>query len=144
MEKYFERVYTTPFVINEIKDSYSKLNLELSDEAGKVIVLEPELSYYELVEGKLRDIGETGLSKADKSVIALAIMLGNSVVFTDDLAVQNVLAHFGVDYYSVKLPFKLKAGKRVEYVCPSCGRAYKEPGVCKVCGTPLVRTVKRH
>ncbi len=105
--------------------------------------MEPERLFYELVERGLREINEMSLSEADKSVVALALKLGSSVVFTDDLALQNALAHFDVEYYSVKLPLKLHIKKSVEYVCPSCGRAYKRPGICPTCGTQLKRSVKR-
>ena len=143
LEKYFQRVYTTPFVLEEVKDARSRLNLELYENTGKLVVIDPEPDYYRVVEEKLKEVNERGLSRADKSVVALAVKLKDSIVFTDDLAVQNVLLHLGIEYYSVKLPFKLQTKKMVLYVCPSCHRAYTAPGRCEVCGTELLRRVER-
>lgn len=142
-QKYFEKVYTTPFVLEEVKDSRSRFNLELYENSGRLLVIEPEPDYYRIVEEKLREANERGLTRADKSVVALAVKLKNPVVFTDDLAVQNVLLHLGIEYYSVKLPFKLQTKKRVSYFCSSCHRTYSAPGRCEVCGTTLVRRVER-
>ncbi len=141
LEGLFERVYTTPLVLEEVKDSYSKARLELALSGGKVVVLSPSRKAMNEARNEAESLGEKGLSEADLSVAALALELGDSIVFTDDLALQNLLASLGISYSSVKLKVKLNHVKKVVYVCPSCNREYSSPGTCEVCGSVLRRKV---
>ncbi|MCQ4342580.1 MAG: NOB1 family endonuclease [Sulfolobaceae archaeon] len=139
LEGLFERVYTTPLVLSEVKDSHSRFNLELAISGGKVIVIEPSKSALARVRRESEALGESGLSDADLSVAALALDLSRPFVLTDDLALQNLLASLGIRYGSVKLGITLTKVKRIIYVCPSCGRTYPSPGLCYFCGNRLLR-----
>ncbi|MGC9105300.1 MAG: NOB1 family endonuclease [Thermoprotei archaeon] len=139
LEGLFEKAYTTPLVIEEVKDLHSKARLEMALSGGKVVILFPSRKSMSEVRAKAESLGEKGLSEADLSVAALALELGDSIVFTDDLALQNLLASLGISYSSVKLKVKLNRVKKVVYVCPSCNREYSSPGTCEFCGSVLRR-----
>jgi Predicted nucleic acid-binding protein, consists of a PIN domain and a Zn-ribbon module len=59
-------------------------------------VIEPSKSALARVRRESEAMGELGLSNADLSVAALALDLSRPFVFTDDLALQNLLASLGI------------------------------------------------
>jgi len=130
--------FTTPKVVEEVKDPESKLFLEGLINAGKVKVLVPSRESVEAVKEAARRTGELEeLSEADVEVLALAYEL-KATLLTDDYNLQNIAKTLGV-------PFKtLKRGiKRVihwNYVCIGCGKRFSEmppDGVCPDCGSPV-------
>lgn len=134
------RVYTTQEVIEEIKDNYSRFNLDISVSSDKVVVIEPSLTSIKKVEKVLDELNERKLSKADMSIIALAIDLAPCIVFTDDLSVQNVLKKLGIEFYSVKLSKKIEKPSRFIYYCTSCNKKYKTYyEQCPYCGGKIVK-----
>ncbi|EWG07526.1 MAG: nucleotide binding protein PINc [Candidatus Aramenus sulfurataquae] len=143
LENYFNKVYTTPQVVEEVRDSYSRGLLSLATSSGKVIVMQPERRNVEDVRNVLRKIGEYTLSQTDVSIIALAIQLKPSVVFTDDFSVQNVLARLNIKYNSVKLNKSVKIEKEYQYVCKNCGKVYRtRKDACEICGGEIIKTTK--
>lgn len=129
------RVYTTQEVIDEIKDNSSRFNLEISISTGKVIVMKPSPNSNKIVNKTLEKLNERRLSRTDISVIALALDLRPSIVFTDDLSVQNVLKYLGIQYSSVKLNKKVDKSFKFVYECIDCKRKFdKYYSNCPYCG----------
>ncbi|QKR00402.1 NOB1 family endonuclease [Metallosphaera tengchongensis] len=142
LQNSFDKVFTTPQVVEEVKDSRSMGNLSFSIITNKIVVMEPSQSALKKVEKVLRDLNEFSLTKTDKSVIALAVDLNPAVVFTDDFAVQNVLIKLGIKFTPVRLGRTAQEIKSFSYVCESCGRTYREPkSECEVCGGKIRKTV---
>ncbi|ACP34188.1 Nucleotide binding protein PINc [Sulfolobus islandicus L.S.2.15] len=135
-----DRIYTTQEVINEIKDKYSRFNLEIAISSGKVIIMKPSTRSVEKVTKVLNLTKERKLSNTDISVIALALDLQPSIVFTDDLSVQNILKHVGIQFSSIKINKKVEKSFKFKYVCIDCKREfdidYRE---CPYCGGKVVK-----
>ncbi|BCU69260.1 NOB1 family endonuclease [Stygiolobus caldivivus] len=139
LQNLFPQVYTTPLVLDEVKDLRSSNLLRLSMESGKIVVVMPSSSTLAQVTSTISRVKEKGLSQTDISVIALAYDLRPSIVFTDDLGVQNVLLHLGIEFNSVKLSFKLRNKKTAKYKCTACGRIFNTCYIeCPYCGHKIV------
>jgi UPF0271 protein len=131
--------YTTPSVVEELRDLRSKCRLETML-AGGLIVREPSAPNRTRVRAAARDTGDAPvLSSTDVDVLALALEMDASVV-TDDFAVQNV-AH------RLQVPVEVIQHRRAKfrqwkYRCSGCGRYFKNEGVCEFCGAAIKRKLK--
>ncbi|AMM54916.1 type II toxin-antitoxin system VapC family toxin [Pyrococcus kukulkanii] len=130
--------YTTPGVVEEVRDRESRIFLEGLISAGKVKVVEPSAEAINTVKKVAKETGELNeLSRADVEVLALAYEL-KGVIFTDDYNVQNVAKFLGLKFKTMKRGIKKKIKWR--YVCIGCGRRFRElppGGVCPDCGSPV-------
>ncbi|ASJ11026.1 hypothetical protein A3L12_06770 [Thermococcus sp. P6] len=135
--------FTTPKVVEEVKDPESRLLLEGLMNAGKVIVRVPSRESVRMVEEAARRTGELEeLSEADLEVLALAYELG-AVLLTDDYNLQNVAKTLGITFKTLKRGIKRVI--RWNYVCTGCGKRFEKmppEGVCPDCGSP-VRLIPR-
>lgn len=135
----FDDMLTVPEVIEEVRDDFSKLYLE-------VISLRVEPAGEEYIQRVVEAAEKTGdiykLSETDIKVLAKALEYG-AVVVTDDYAVQNVAKNLGL-----KVERILQRGIKKEFkwirVCRGCGRKTRSE-ICEVCGseTGLKRVVKK-
>lgn len=136
--------YTTPKVIEEVRDVHSKLLLEYALHSGKLEVLEPQTKYVKIAEDKAREIGEIiVLSDTDISVIALALELRDKgykvVVVTDDYAVQNTTLHLNLEFMSIKTT-GIKEMMKYQAYCPTCHwKGLTSLKSCPRCGSTLKR-----
>ncbi|AHL22640.1 type II toxin-antitoxin system VapC family toxin [Thermococcus nautili] len=130
--------FTTPKVVEEVKDSESKLFLEGLISAGKVKVLVPSKESVEAVMEAARRTGELNeLSEADVEVLALAYEL-KATLLTDDYNLQNIARTLGIPFKTLKRGIKRVI--RWNYVCIGCGKRFSEMppgGVCPDCGSPV-------
>ncbi|WP_457752861.1 type II toxin-antitoxin system VapC family toxin [Thermococcus sp.] len=129
--------YTTPKVIEEVRDPESKLFLESLISAGKVKVLMPSEESIEVIKMKALETGELDeLSEADIEVLALAYEL-KAVLFTDDYNLQNIAKTLGIRFKTLKRGIRKVI--RWRYVCIGCNKKFeREPlgGICPDCGSP--------
>ncbi len=147
LEKYFDKVYTVQSVIDEVKDQRSKEIFELSLAAQKIIVLQPSSKSLNEVLSLVKKLSEYTLSKTDIEVVALALdFKQESIVYTDDLSLQNVLKHLGISYESVKLKGKLKVPiTQFVYECINCHtRYFTYVPYCSKCGGRVIKKVFKH
>jgi len=133
-----KELYSTAEVAEEIKDSESKLLLTSLD----VNISEPSSGSV----GKVKEAAEKSgdmekLSRADISVLALALDLG-ATLLSDDYDLQNVAHSLGVKVKPVLFE-KIKEIREYSKICPGCRKKYP-PGSdeCDVCGTELKRIWK--
>ncbi|BFH72536.1 hypothetical protein SJAV_04800 [Sulfurisphaera javensis] len=139
LQNYYNKIYTTSFVVNEVKDLKSRELLDLAIYAGKVIIMEPQEKSYSIVKDVAKRSLALKLSATDLSVASLAYELKPSLVFTDDLMLQNLLLNLGIEYKSVKLNIKIKNKKIYEYVCTGCGKKFtKYVSICPYCGNKII------
>jgi len=135
--------FTTPKVVEEVKDPESRLFLEGLINAGKVKVLVPSKESVEAVKEAARRTGELEeLSKADIEVLALAYEL-KATLLTDDYNLQNIARTLGIPFKTLKRGIKRVI--RWNYVCIGCGKRFSEmppDGICPDCGSP-VRLIPR-
>ena len=135
-------LFTTPEVVEELKDITSKMRFEVLT-AGGLCVTEAEADDLLAVTKAALASGDARvLSDTDLSVIALGISQGGTVV-SDDFAVQNVCRH-------LKMPFKSILQKRVKKrvwkkICSGCGAVIPEnESECPICGSaPVKRGTER-
>ncbi|WP_457741789.1 type II toxin-antitoxin system VapC family toxin [Thermococcus sp.] len=130
--------FTTPKVVEEVKDSRSRLFLESLISAGKVKVLVPSKESIEAVKEAAKRTGELNeLSDADLEVLALAYEL-KATLLTDDYNLQNVAKTLGIEFKTLKRGIKRVI--RWNYVCIGCGKRFSEippEGICPDCGSPV-------
>jgi UPF0271 protein len=142
-----EALYTVPAVKDEVREGgLHRIRLENAVLTGKLEILEPGEAYMDEVQRVLDDIGETGvLSEADTQIISLGLQLKaegrNSVIVSDDYAVQNVADRLGLGYKGLVTQGIKRRYRWITY-CPGCRKTFQNPpgdGVCTVCGTKLKR-----
>lgn len=96
-----EGIYTTPSVINELKDLKSSSLAEVARLQSDLKSLNPKKKYLKEVEKKAKNIGSLShLSNTDIEVLALALEKQGKIV-TDDYTMQNLAAHLDLEYQGV-------------------------------------------
>ena len=134
-----EGAYTTPSVVGDLADLHAKCRFEALAAAG-LSVREPREEDVARVEAAAVRTGDAGvLSATDRDILALALEL-SAVLVTDDFAVQNVAHRLGVETRSIRQ--RPARAIRWRYRCSGCGRYWREPGECRVCGAPIKRKFK--
>lgn len=131
--------YTTPSVVAELQDLSSKARLGILLEAG-LRVMDPDRESVRLAAEAAAARGEgESLSRTDIDLLGLALQLGAAIV-SDDYPLQNVGRALGIHVEPL-----LQAGSkhlRWKFRCRGCGRYYRGPGECPVCGSPIQRKLK--
>jgi len=139
-------LFTTPEVVDELKDLVSKMRYEILVENG-LVVTEPEPDAKSAAKNAALKSGDAKvLSDTDISVIALGQTLEGTVV-SDDFAVQNVCRHLKIPVQNI---LQRKAKKRIwKQICSGCGAEIpiKETD-CPICGSAPIKRgtekAKRH
>ena len=126
------RGYTTPEVLSELKSVEANAYTWIIGE--RVKVEEPLPYFLKKVRKALLKIGETRLSRADVSVLALALQKRLPLV-TDDYHLQNVALYLGLSVYDTGFG-RIKRVVKYVWRCVGCGREYP-PGtrLCPNCGS---------
>lgn len=131
--------FTTPSVVDELKDIRSKGNFERWCALG-LRVMSPgrdALGRVAAAAATSRDAGV--ISATDAELLALALELG-AVLSTDDFAIQNVALVLGVRI----MPVQQRRAKRIhwKYRCSGCGKYSDHDGECLICGAAIKRKLK--
>ena len=140
------RLYTTPSVVEEVRDSESRASLELVISLGRLVVKPPSRRSIAKAIMYAREVGEhTSLSKTDIDVIALALDLhgrGKTIVLTDDYAIQNTLLYIGIPFKPLRT-IGISVQRKYIVYCPNCGYITSSIGekTCPLCGMPLTKKV---
>ena len=96
------QVYTSPGVVDEVRDRDSVRVLEELEASGKLIVMDPPQRALEAA----RRIKTKGLSSVDLEVLALALYLRelgcNPIIATDDYALQEAASRLGVPFARIR------------------------------------------
>lgn len=131
--------YTTPSVVGELGDLHAKCRFEALAATG-LRVREPRGEDRARVEAAAVRTGDAGvLSATDLDILALALEV-SAVLVTDDFAIQNVAHRLGIKTQSIRQ--RPARAIRWRYRCSGCGRYWREPGDCPVCGAPIKRKLK--
>jgi UPF0271 protein len=137
------RIITIPSVVNELKSSEAVMRFDLARESGARVEM-PEDSFREKImqtANKTRDCEE--LSSTDIDILAKALEYkGNSVLLTDDYAVQNVAKVLGLEVKPVAQK-KIKDVLVWQKQCTGCRKKFDSGDICPVCGSPLKKRRKR-
>ena len=138
--------FTVPEITAEIKDFESRLAYDSAVDDGILIVQDVEKKYLDKTEVNISKSGDVlRLSKPDKKVIALALMLiddGKSVkVITDDYTIQNTLKIMNIPYSGI-ITEGIKGIYNWKKVCQGCKKEFDEDypfDDCDVCGSKIYK-----
>ena len=134
---------TVVSVVEELRSKEASLSFDLALEAGvRVEIPDPVCRNTVLnAAGSSRDHEE--LSSTDIDVLAKALEYGDdSVLLTDDYAVQNVASILGIKVMPV-VQKKIRDVIIWEKQCTGCRRKFDSGDECPVCGSLLKKRRKR-
>lgn len=137
---------TTPIVIGEFRDMRSRLLMENALSQGILSIQEPEKETLEQVESLVRSKGFDRLSKADLSLLALALDLKKQgkefILITDDYSIQNFAKMLKI-HFEAAMRGKIEAVIGFSLFCTGCGKKTFFPDSnakkCPDCGSSLRR-----
>jgi UPF0271 protein len=126
--------------VKHIKKSHGAIEALL--DAGSLLVIDPDNRSIEKAKAAAKNTGDyQKLSKADISIIALALQL-ETTLLTDDYAAANVAK-------VLKIPVKSSSSKGIKETrkwiayCSACGKVFgPEANECPLCGNRLRRKYK--
>ncbi|HJJ28876.1 MAG TPA: nucleotide-binding protein [Methanocorpusculum sp.] len=130
-------LFTTPEVVEELKDLTSKMRFEVLAAKGLCVTEAEPDALLQATKAAITSGDARVLSDTDLSVAALALTQGGTVV-SDDFAVQNICRHLKIPFRSI---LQKRAKKRVwKKICSGCGAEIPEDeDDCPVCGSPPVK-----
>jgi len=142
-----EDQFTVPVVLEELgSETTGWTRYKIAQQTGKLKILRPSLQFVDQIKILSTEIGDIRvLSEVDIQILALALQLKsegkNSVIVSDDYAIQNVAERIGVGYRSLAT-FGIRYQLDWLLYCSACRRKYppsygKE--TCRVCGAGLKR-----
>ncbi|HJR85423.1 MAG TPA: PIN domain-containing protein [Nitrososphaeraceae archaeon] len=128
---------TTGLVFEEISHIQKMLSvLETLILNERIRILEPSEESLKMIKSSITQIGETRLSDADISIIALAKEF-NVPLVTDDFAICNLAKTLSIELLNLGTKGIKDSRKWVKF-CKSCGRGYPPAQtVCSLCGNKL-------
>ncbi|MEM3185831.1 MAG: hypothetical protein QW478_07720 [Candidatus Micrarchaeaceae archaeon] len=136
-------VYVTTEIFHEVKRM---------DQQGTVLenihylhIIDPTSeSVLQVMEAATR-LGESlSLSKADISLLALALELSNSQeveIISDDYSIENLASYLGLKCKSLST-HGITHAMKWKFYCKGCKKEYLRPpssGICLICGSKIVR-----
>lgn len=102
----------------------------------RIMILEPSEESLKMIRSSITQIGETRLSDADISIIALAKEF-NIPLVTDDFAVCNLAKTLSIELLNLGTKGIKDSRKWIKF-CKSCGKGYPPTQtVCSLCGNKL-------
>ena len=120
--------------VSHIQEKFSVLESLISNK--RIMILEPNEETIEIVKSIISQIGETRLSDADISIIALAKEF-NATLVTDDFAICNLAKTLSIELLNLGTKGIKDTRKWIKF-CKSCGKAYPPfQTVCSLCGNKL-------
>lgn len=127
----FNKAYTVPQVMDELKSSDSQLKAETLD----LEVREPSNESLEKVEDKAEEI-YAKVSEADRALAALALDK-NEKLISDDKDLQNLASHLGIEFEAF-MGDEIEEELEWRKVCGNCGKEVSSPP-CPRCGSDQVQ-----
>ena len=123
----------------EIKSHKAQTVFQLIEESEKTIFDNPSKSALSEVKIKASKSGDLdALSVIDIQIIALALDYPNSVILSDDNAIQNLCAFLQIPVKSQF--FKIKSKRKYFWKCNICNTKFETKKTsCTECGSPLKR-----
>ena len=136
------KLYTTPLVLDEIRDDMARIRAENWRHTGKLIVKMPEEASIQYIMSQAKRMGEAqSLSETDISVLALTHQLEEATLVSDDYSVQNLADEIELKYTGMNTRGIKRRFQWIHY-CPGCRKQYTTPqedNRCPICGTELKR-----
>lgn len=120
--------------ISHIQERFSVLESLISNK--RIMILEPNYEIVKMIKSVITQIGETRLSDADISIIALAKEF-NATLVTDDFAICNLAKTLSIELLNLGTKGIKYTRKWIKF-CKGCGKSYPPTQtVCSLCGNKL-------
>ena len=128
---------TTVLVFEEISHIQEKFSvLESLISSNRIMILEPNEITVKMIKSVVTKLGETRLSDADVSIVALAKEF-NATLVTDDFAICNLAKNLSIELLNLGTKGIKDTRKWIKF-CKSCGKGYPPTQmVCSLCGNKL-------
>jgi endoribonuclease Nob1 len=128
---------TTAMVFEEISHIQSKLSiLESLMLNNRIKIVEPSKNTIKLVQSAAKHMGESRLTAADISIIALA-KDKHAILVTDDFAICNLANTMSIALLNLGTQGIRETRKWIKF-CKTCARGYPPTQViCSLCGNKL-------
>jgi len=142
-----EEQFTVPLVLEELEsETTGWIRYKIAQQTGKLKILRPLVKFVDQIKLLSTCVGDIRvLSKVDIQILALALQLKseskNSVIVSDDYAVQNIAERIGAGYKSLAT-FGIRYQLDWLLYCSACRRKYPpsyDKETCRVCGAMLKR-----
>ena len=140
LEGKYEEMYTTPQVVEELRDLRGKARYSTLLEGG-LIVVDPESNFVlRVIAAAQKTHHDRVLSHTDISIIALALELCATIA-TDDFAIQHTARSLHIP---VQPLMQRRAKKRTQVLrCVGCGKEYETGEECLICGASVQKSNKK-
>ncbi|MEE9410643.1 MAG: hypothetical protein V3V41_06920 [Candidatus Heimdallarchaeota archaeon] len=127
----------------EIKSPQSRAALELIEADNQVVYTHASQESLKKIKLLARNSGDSStLSNVDIHVLALSLDYPDSVLISDDYAIQNICSLANIEFKP--LFFKIKSVRKYFWKCKGCGEKYSEEiAVCPECGNVVKRYYMR-
>lgn len=137
----FNKTITVPSVIKEIKSKKAIIKLELAKVNG--LIIEPPNKYFvSLILKKARETNDLNvLSTIDIEILSKSIEYKNSILLTDDFAIQNLASFFNVKIRTISKK-KIKNQIVWHMQCIGCKKTFESGLICTICGSKLIKKIK--
>jgi len=143
----YSQMVTITLVDDEIKSEDARLRYDIAKAEGLRVEAVEEIFLDEIVKQaeQTRDIEK--LSRTDLGILSKALEYskktnGNSILITDDFAVQNIAARLDIEIMPVAQRI-IKDKIIWQKQCIGCFRHFKDGDECPVCGSPLRKKMKK-
>ncbi|WP_406660253.1 DNA-binding protein [Methanolobus sp. ZRKC3] len=134
---------TVVSVVEELKSKEASLRFDLALEAGVRVEVPDKACRITVLNTASRSRDCEELSSTDIDVLAKALEYkDDSILLTDDYAVQNVASMLGIKVVSV-VQKKIRDVIIWEKQCTGCRRKFDSGDDCPVCGSALKKRRKR-
>lgn len=124
---------------NELKSTRSRTALELIESEERVVYTHPTKESIDKIIAIAKESGDFfSLSEIDIQVLALSLDYPNSILISDDNAIQNVCSFSDISFKPTN--FEIKTTREYFWKCIGCGEKYStKTSVCPECGNIVKR-----
>jgi UPF0271 protein len=128
---------TTGMVFDEISHIQHKISsLDTLILTKRIIIYEPNTNTTKMVKLIAKRTGESRLTEADVSILALAKDY-NAILVTDDFAISNLAKTLSIELLNLGTKGIRERRKWIKY-CGICGKGHgSTQSICSICGNKL-------
>ena len=133
-------IFVVPSIVkDELKSFQARTTLELLDAENMIMYTNPSSESLDKIKSSAIETGDfETLSEQDKHILALALDYSDSVVMSDDNAIQNVCSHLNIPMKPYA--FEIKEKRKYFWKCTVCGKKFEtKKDQCIECGSPVKR-----
>lgn len=133
------RILIPANIKNELKSPQARTALELIESEDKVVYTHPTKDSIQKIISIAKETGDfSSLSEIDVQVLALSLDYPDSILLSDDNAIQNVCSFSNISFNPTN--FEIKTTREYFWKCKGCGEKYStKVSICSECGNEVNR-----